>query len=261
MTGSQKKQFRKRFGQHRYPVKTFRGDPMRPAYTLYSLWEYPTYLAAANELDELLEQWPHNQPRALALLAVQAAFYENGAPHWAEQLVWDEDQANVHARMLRERQRARRLDPVRAARHAQHVGQAEAALVENQRRKQGPQTGKVPRRAQRPAGPKPVHISRVVREHLLCEGTKDRKATSIILAAFLSLFNNITSVTGLASASYLGRSAKRRRDQNSAFPILVPSHPASSTVLPPWVDRSLDPVEGINQMSLGSAPAIRVFSV
>ena len=163
MTGSQKKRLKQRFSQHRYPVKTFRGDPTRSAYTLYSLWEYPTYLPIANELDELLEQWPHKQPRTLALLAVRAAFYENGATHWAKQLVWDEDQTNVHALMLRERQRARRLDLKQAARHAQHLAQAEAALVESQRRKQGPQTGKVLRRAQRPAGPKPVHISRLVR--------------------------------------------------------------------------------------------------
>lgn len=164
MTGSQKKQFR----QHRYLVKTFRGDPTRPAYTLYSLWEYPTYLAAANELDELLEQWPYHQPRTLALLAVRAAFYENGATHWAEQLVWDENQTNIHSLMLSERQQVRRLDPKQAARHAQHAAQAEAALAESQRRKQGPQTGKVPRRAQRPGGPKPVLISRVVREGILC---------------------------------------------------------------------------------------------
>ena len=141
---------------------------MRPAYTLYSLWDYPTNLAATNELDELLDQWPQNGPRVLALLAVHAAFYENGAPHWAEQLVWDEDQTNIHALMLRERQRARRLDPERVARHAQHLVQAEAALMESQRRKQGPQTGKVPRRAQRPKGPKPVHISRSVRYGMLC---------------------------------------------------------------------------------------------
>jgi len=142
MTGSQKKQARQRFNKHLYPVKSFRGDPTRPAYTLYSLWDYPTNLAATNELDELLDQWPHNRPRVLALLAVHAAFYENGAPHWAEQLVWDEDQTNIHALMLRERQRARRLDPERVAHHAQHLVQAEAALVESQRRKQGPPTGR-----------------------------------------------------------------------------------------------------------------------
>ena len=32
MTRGQKKQFRQRFRQHRYPIKTFRGDPTRPAY-------------------------------------------------------------------------------------------------------------------------------------------------------------------------------------------------------------------------------------
>lgn len=142
MTKSQKMQFRQQFGRHRYPVKTFRGDPTRPAYTLYSLWEYPTYLAVINELDELLEQWPHNRPRTLALLAVRAAFYENGAPHWAEQLIWDEDQSNIHALMLRERQQARRPDPDRTACHTQHGAQAEVALVESQRCKQGPPTGK-----------------------------------------------------------------------------------------------------------------------
>lgn len=142
MTGSQEKQGRQRFRDHRNPVRTFQGDPTRPAYTLYSLWEYPTYLAATNELDELLEQWPRNQPRVLALLAAHAAFIENGAPHWAEQLVWDEDQTNVHALMLRERQRARRFDLVQAARHAQHLALAEVALAESQRRKQGPPTGK-----------------------------------------------------------------------------------------------------------------------
>jgi hypothetical protein len=161
MTGSQKKQARQRFSKHLYPVKTFRGDPTRPAYTLYSLWDYPTYLAATNELDELLAQWPRHQPRVIALLAVHAAFIENGATHWAEQLVWDEDQDNVHALMLRERQRARRFDPPQAARHAQHLLQAEAALVESQRRKQGPKNGKAPRQAQQSAGPKPVLISRV----------------------------------------------------------------------------------------------------
>jgi len=142
MTGSQKKQFRKRFGQHRYPVKMFRGDPTRPAYTLYNLWDYATYLAAANELDELVGEWPRNQPRTLALLEVRTAFFENGATHWAEQLVWDEDQANIHARMLRERQRARRCDPVLEAQHAQKAVLAEVALVESQRRKQGPPTGR-----------------------------------------------------------------------------------------------------------------------
>jgi hypothetical protein len=102
MTGSQRKQARQRFSKHLYPVKTFRGDPTRTAYTLYSLWDYPTYLAITNELDELLDQWPHNQPRTLALLAVCGAFFENGATHWAEQLVWDEDHTNIHALMLRE---------------------------------------------------------------------------------------------------------------------------------------------------------------
>jgi len=149
MTGSQKKQFRKRFLPHHYPVKTFRGDPTRPAYTLYNLWEYPTHLAASNELDELLDQWPRSWQRTVALLAVQRAFYENGAPHWAEEQVWVEDQTNVHALMLRERQRERRFNPTLEAQHAAHVRLAHAALAESQRRKQGPPTGRPSQPARR----------------------------------------------------------------------------------------------------------------
>ena len=48
---------------------------------------------------------------------MRAVLYENGAPHWAELLVWDEDQVNIYALMLRERQQARQLDPKRAAHH------------------------------------------------------------------------------------------------------------------------------------------------
>ena len=158
MTGSQEKQLHKQFNKHLYPVKTFSGDPSRPSYTLYSLWEYSTYLAAANELDELLEQWPRNKQRTVALLAVRTAFFENGATHWAEQLVWEEDQANIHAQMLRERQRARRDDPALAAQHAQNAVLAEAALVESQRPKQGPPTGRL-----RPFGrrDRPKHLHRL----------------------------------------------------------------------------------------------------
>lgn len=141
MRGSQRKQLRQQFRPHLYPVKTFRGDPTRPAYTLYSLWDYPTYLAAANELEELVDQWPQNQARTIALLAVYAAFFENGAPHWAEQLVWEEDQHNIHALMLYERRWARRNNPTLAGRYAQHLALAEAARAESQRRKQGPPTG------------------------------------------------------------------------------------------------------------------------
>lgn len=147
MTGSQKRQFRQRFQAHLYPVKTFRGDPTRPAYTLYSLHDYPTYLAAMNELDELVDQWPQNRPRTVALLAVRRAFFDSGAVHWAEQEVWDEDQENVHALMLNERRYGQRFDPESAARHAQNFALAEAALTESQRRKQGLPTGKRPRQA------------------------------------------------------------------------------------------------------------------
>ena len=182
MTGSQKKQFRKRFCQHIYPVKTFRGDPTRPAYTLYSLWDYPTHLAADNELDELLDQWPHNRSRTLALLAVHAAFYENGAPHWAEQTVWDENQTNVHALMLYERQRERNYDPIRAARHAENRLLAQAALVESQRRKQGSSTGKPQPRA-RGIHPKRLHGLKKCLPRKAAASTLNAQLDRLILAA------------------------------------------------------------------------------
>lgn len=147
MTGSQKRQFRQRFQAHLHPVKTFRGDPTRPAYTLFSLHQYPTYLAAMNELDELVDQWPRNRPRTVALLAVRQAFFDSGAVHWAEQEVLNEDLNNVHALMLNERRYGQRFNPEQAARHARNFALAEAALVESQRRKQGPPTGKGPRPA------------------------------------------------------------------------------------------------------------------
>ena len=160
MTGSQRRQFRQRFQAHHYPVKVFRGDPTRPAYTLYCLWKYPTYLAAMNELDELLDQWPRNRPRTVALLAVRKAFFDNGATHWEVGMVHDEDQENVHGLMLNERRQRQWVDPKKAARHAQHFALAEAALVESQRRKQGPKTGKGPRQAPRaPRRPKTLVLA------------------------------------------------------------------------------------------------------
>lgn len=163
MTGSQKKQARRRFSKHLRPVKSFQGDPTRPAYTLYCLWKYPTYLAAANELDELIEQWPRNRARTLALLAVRAAFFDNGAVHWDVERVHAEDQENIHALMLNERHWKRRFDPPQVARHTRNFALAEAALVESQRRKQGLPTGKVPRRSAQPGGPKTILISCRVR--------------------------------------------------------------------------------------------------
>ncbi len=142
MRGRQKKHSRQRFRDHRNPVRTFQGDPTRPAYTLYSLWKYPTYLAAANELDELVEQWPRNQARTVALLAVRAAFFENGATHWDMETAHAEDQENIHALMLQERRRKRAWNPELSERYERHYQLAEAAFTESQRRKQGPPTGK-----------------------------------------------------------------------------------------------------------------------
>jgi hypothetical protein len=101
-----------------------------------------------NELDELVDQWPRNQPRTVALLAVRKAFFDNGATHWEVGMVHEEDQENVHGLMLNERRRREWVDPGKAARHAQNFALAEAALVESQRRKQGPPTGKPSRRLQ-----------------------------------------------------------------------------------------------------------------
>ena len=83
---------------------------------------------------------------------MRQAFFATGAVHWAEQEVWDEDQENIHALMLNERRYVRRFDPEKAAHHAHNFVLAEAALVESQRRKQGPPTGKGPRQA--PQGPR-----------------------------------------------------------------------------------------------------------
>jgi hypothetical protein len=49
--------------------------------------------------------------------------------------------------MLNERRRREWVDPEKAARHTYNLTLAEAALVESQRRKQGPPTGKGPRQA------------------------------------------------------------------------------------------------------------------
>ena len=147
MTGSQKRQMRKQLWGHLYPVKTYRGDPTRPAYTRYSLYQYPTYLAAMNELDELVEQWPRNRQRTVALLALHQNFYDNGSTHWEVEMAHAEDQTNIHALMLWERRRARWQDPEREARKVRNHALAEAALVESQRRKQGPKTGEGPRRS------------------------------------------------------------------------------------------------------------------
>lgn len=49
--------------------------------------------------------------------------------------------------MLNERRYGQRFDPEKAARHARNFALAEAALVESQRRKQGPPTGNGPRQA------------------------------------------------------------------------------------------------------------------
>lgn len=162
MAGTPKRPSQRQLRRVRYPVKTFRGDPIRPAYTLFSLRYYPTYLAVANELDELVEQWPQNRPRTVALLAARQAFFDNGATHWAVETVADEDLTNVHALMRQQREWARRQDPARAARYAHLMTLAAAALAESQRRKQAPSTGSSASRPQLPRPAKAVRLTPAV---------------------------------------------------------------------------------------------------
>ena len=136
------------------------GQPTRPRYSLYDLWKHATYLAVENEMDELLEQWPAHRARTVALLAVQKAFFDNGATHWEEGAYWQELRTNPDVRATGARKQARAQQPAQAARYERHRLLAEAALVEHERRKQGPPTGKVPRRQPRPGGPKTVLILR-----------------------------------------------------------------------------------------------------
>ena len=118
------------------------GKPPRPKYDLYDLWKLPGYHAFSNELDELLEQWPAHRARTVALLAVRQAFFDNGATHWEVEAYHDELLVNPDVAARSARERAREEYPKLAARYARHQTLAEAALVEWQRRKQGPPTGK-----------------------------------------------------------------------------------------------------------------------
>jgi hypothetical protein len=144
------------------------GKPSRPKYDLYDLWKLPGYHAFSNELDELLERWPVYQARTVALLAVRQAFFLNGATHWEVGAYQGELLVNPDVAARSARERAREAYPELAARYEQNLALAEAALVERARRKQGPPTGKVPRRQRRAGGPKAVYISRSVREGFLC---------------------------------------------------------------------------------------------
>ncbi|MCI1189804.1 hypothetical protein MON38_20470 [Hymenobacter sp. DH14] len=126
---------------------------------MFSLRHYPTYLAVANELDELVEQWPRNRQRTVALLAAREAFFDAGATHWDVETVADEDLTNVHALMRQQREWARRQHPARAARYAHLMTLARAALAESQRRKQGPPTGSLPHRPRRSRPPKALRFT------------------------------------------------------------------------------------------------------
>jgi len=141
-------------------LKSYRGHSTRPRYTRYDLSSYKTYLAVENEVDELLEQWPRDATRTVALLAVQEDYYLSGGVHWAVEDVAAEDKVNADGKAMWYRKAMRGRDPERLARYERHQALAQAALVERKRRKQGPPTGKVPRRQSRPGGPKTVLIPR-----------------------------------------------------------------------------------------------------
>lgn len=131
------------------------GKPPRPEYNLYDLWKLSGYHAFHNELDELLERWPVYQARTVALLAVRQAFFLNGARHWEVESYQRELLVNPDVAALSARRRAREAYPVLVARHERNLALAEAALVERERRKQGPPTGKARRRPpQAPRSPK-----------------------------------------------------------------------------------------------------------
>ena len=118
------------------------GKPLRPKYTLYDLWRLPGYHALSNELDELLERWPFCRARTVALLAVRQAFFLNGATHWEVGAYQEELLVNPDVAARSARERAREAYPGLVAHYAQNLALAEAALVEQQRRKQGSPTGK-----------------------------------------------------------------------------------------------------------------------
>ena len=131
------------------------GKPPRPKYTLYDLWKLSGHHAFHNELDELLERWPVYQARTVALLAVRQAFFLNGAKHWEVESYQAELLVNPDVAASSVRKRAREAYPALVARHERNLALAEAALVERERRKQGPPTGKARRRPpQAPRSPK-----------------------------------------------------------------------------------------------------------
>ena len=132
------------------------GKPPRPKYDLYDLWKLPGYHAFSNELDELLERWPVYQARIVALLAVRQAFFINGATHWEVGAYQGELLVNPDVAARSARERAREAYPGLAARYEQNLALAEAALVERERRKQGPPTGKRSQRGNTRREPKRI---------------------------------------------------------------------------------------------------------
>lgn len=136
------------------------GKPPRPKYDLYDLWKLSGHHAFHNELDELLERWPVYQARTVALLAVRQAFFLNGATHWEVESYQAELLVNPDVAASSARKRAREAYPALVARHERNLALAEAALVERERRKQGPPTGKTTRRpSQAPRSPKSLLLA------------------------------------------------------------------------------------------------------
>ena len=135
------------------------GKPPRPKYDLYDLWRLAGYHAFGNELDELLEWWPVYRARTVALLAVRQAFFINGATHWEVGAYQGELLVNPDVAARSARKRAREAYPELVVRYERNLALAEAALVERERRKQGPPTGKATRQQHRAGGRKRVLFS------------------------------------------------------------------------------------------------------
>lgn len=112
---------------------TFTKQPdSRPNYQVEDLQRLQTYQAVANELDELLEQWPADMERVLALLAVRQAFdATGGARLWDERVMFEP--MHPEREQLLERSAKRRENPDLATRHRQSRRQARHLLA---RRKQ-----------------------------------------------------------------------------------------------------------------------------
>ena len=101
---------------------------LRPVYHVEDLQRLQTYQAVVNELDELLEQWPADMERVLALLAVSQAFNATGGSRqWDERVMFEP----IHPERIQllERFAKRQENPELATRHRQSSRQARHLLA------------------------------------------------------------------------------------------------------------------------------------